>query len=79
MAVVAWLVVLGGTVAIGLAGRVPDPQTLAEASSVPDATALPSVVPLAPRTPTPSRPPIGEDGVMGGLPFGTAFLWLTDE
>jgi hypothetical protein len=24
------------------------------------------------------RPPSGEDGLMGGLPFGTAWSWLTE-
>jgi hypothetical protein len=83
VAVVAWLAVLGGTIAIGVAGRAPEARTAAvtpEPMAVtPAATrsAPPAVIPR--RSPLPTRPPIGEDGIMGGLPFGTAWQWLRSE
>jgi hypothetical protein len=82
--VVAWLVVLGGTVALGVAGRAPEVRT---AAATPEPVAvMPTAPPSAPsaakvlrRSPLPTRPPIGEDGIMGGLPFGTAWLWLESD
>jgi len=77
-ATVAWLAVLGGTVALGVAGRASDDRTTAITPVPSRATpeAVPDVArrPLLP--PLPTRPPIGEDGIMGGLPFGTAWQWL---
>ena len=83
LVVVAWLVVLGGTIALGVAGRAPDVRT-AEVTHEPVAvtpTATPSARPasIPRRSPLPTRPPIGEDGIMGGLPFGTAWLWLESD
>ena len=88
-ALVAWLVVLGGTVALGVAGRGGDgsaPPTAAPAAVVPATlaavvppTAAPSIALNPPRTPLPTQPPIGEDGIMGGLPFGTAWHWLQPD
>lgn len=78
--VVAWLAVLGGAVALGIAGREPDGRSTAMPS--PPTAALPSapaVVRGPSGSPLPTRPPIGEDGVMGGLPFGTAFEWLESD
>jgi hypothetical protein len=79
-AVVAWLAVLGVVVALGFAGRqsdgrstaMPSPPTAAQPST-------PAVVDGPLRSPLTTRPPIGEDGVMGGLPFGTAFEWLESD
>ena len=77
MAVVAWVAVLGGTIALGLAGG----ETSGPVTAISAVPGRPSPTPSAvtrvpPRAPLPSRPPIGEDGVMGGLPFGTAWQWL---
>jgi hypothetical protein len=74
VATVAWLAVLGGTIALGLAGQ-GSTQTIVTDSTAATASPLP-VVRAPVRAPQPTRPPIGEDGVMGGLPFGTAFEWL---
>ena len=52
-------------------GEAPVPRL--EAAAAPAAEPQPARTPARPR---PSRPPIGEDGIMGGLPFGTAWLWL---
>jgi hypothetical protein len=84
VAVVAWLAVLGGTIALGVAGRAPEAHT---AAVTPEPMAVtPSATPSAPqaasisrRSPLPTRPPIGEDGIMGGLPFGTAWQWLRSD
>ena len=84
LVVVAWLVVLGSTIALGVAGRAPEVRTAA-VTAQPVAvtpTATPSAPPaasVARRSPLPTRPPIGEDGIMGGLPFGTAWLWLESD
>jgi hypothetical protein len=50
----------------------PSPPTAAQPST-------PAVVDGPLRSPLTTRPPIGEDGVMGGLPFGTAFEWLESD
>jgi hypothetical protein len=83
LVIVAWLAVLGGTIALGVAGRAPEART---AAVTPDPvavtpTATPSARPASTpwRSPLPTRPPIGEDGIMGGLPFGTAWLWLESD
>ena len=84
VSVVAWLAVLGGTIALGVVGRAPEARTAAvtpepmamtpaAAASVPPAAAIPRRSPLA------TRPSIGEDGIMGGLPFGTAWQWLESD
>ena len=81
--VMAWLAVLGGTIALGVAGREPEVRTAAvtpePVAVAPTATptARPASTPR--RSPLPTRPPIGEDGIMGGLPFGTAWLWLESD
>ena len=75
----AWLAVLGGTVALGVAGRASDDRTAVVAplpSHATPAAAVPDVPRQPLRSPLPTRPPIGEDGIMGGLPFGTAWQWL---
>ena len=80
IAVVAWVAVLGGAVALGVTGPQADDRSTAMPS--PPTTVRPSgpAVARGPlRPPLPTRPPIGEDGVMGGLPFGTAFEWLESE
>jgi len=84
VAVVAWLAVLGGTIALGVAGRAPEARTAAVTPE--PVAATPSAAPTAPpaaaiprRSPLPTRPPIGEDGIMGGLPFGTAWQWLESD
>ena len=52
------------------------PSRAAAASATP-ARATPARPAVGPAIrPAATRPPIGEDGVMGGLPFGTAWLWL---
>ena len=77
-----WVGVLVVTVGVGLFGD----QPAAPASPGLHATGSPVVTSTAgqpasrvPGTPRPSRPPIGEDGIMGGLPFGTAWRWLEPE
>ena len=81
IATVAWLTVLGGTVALGVAGRESDDRTAVIAPPPSHATpvALPDVARRPLRSPLPTRPPIGEDGIMGGLPFGTAWQWLESD
>ena len=82
IATVAWLTVLGGTVAIGVAGRASDDRTSVIAPVLSQATpadAVPDVARRPLRSPLPTRPPIGEDGIMGGLPFGTAWQWLESD
>ena len=81
IATVAWLAVLGGTVALGVAGRAPDDRTSVVTPLPSRATpvALPDVARRPLRSPLPTRPPIGEDGIMGGLPFGTAWQWLESD
>ena len=79
IATIAWLAVLGGTVALGVAGRASDDRTAVVAplpSHATPAAAVPEVPRKPLRSPLPTRPPIGEDGIMGGLPFGTAWQWL---
>jgi hypothetical protein len=83
LAVVAWLAVLGGTIALGVAGRASEDRT---ALVTPEPVAVtPTATPFARpastprRSPLPTRPPIGEDGIMGGLPFGTAWQWLGSD
>ena len=83
LVVVVWLAVLGGTIALGVAGRAPEVRTAAitpEPVAV-TPTTTPSARPASTprRSPLPTRPPIGEDGIMGGLPFGTAWLWLESD
>ena len=80
IAVVAWLAVLGEAVALGFAGRQPDGRSTAMPSAAAAArSSTPAVVEGPSRSPLTTRPPIGEDGVMGGLPFGTAFEWLESD
>jgi hypothetical protein len=81
VATVAWLAVLGGTVALGVAGRQADDRTAVLTPEPSRATpeALPDVARRPLRSPLPTRPPIGEDGIMGGLPFGTAWEWLESD
>jgi hypothetical protein len=81
IATVAWLAVLGGTVALGVAGRASGDRTTVIAPIPSRATpvALPDVARRPLRSPLPTRPPIGEDGIMGGLPFGTAWEWLESD
>ena len=78
---VVWLGVLGGTIGFGVLGQArPGADTVApEVGAV-----VPSPAPIRPAVqppvqpavrPAATRPPIGEDGVMGGLPFGPAWLW----
>jgi hypothetical protein len=86
--VLAWVAVLGVTVGLGVlgqAGPTPDVAVVATplGSTVPERGSpaagigqpARTTTPL-PRGPLPTRPPIGEDGVMGGLVFGTAWRWL---
>jgi hypothetical protein len=69
------------TVSLGLLGQVeqdrtdlrPTPAAQAPATAGPT---LRTTSRAAAARPAPTRPPIGEDGVMGGLVFGTAFGWL---
>jgi hypothetical protein len=84
IAALAWIVILGATVGLGLLGQRPvdtDAARSVAVSIVPSASTAISEPSLAPRTsgPTRTRPPIGEDGIMGGLPFGTAWLWLKPQ
>lgn len=77
----AWAALLLATVALGVLGQAdadPPPPSATPAAEVsamasPTATPVPRPRALGPST---TRPPIGEDGVMGGLVFGTAFGWL---
>jgi hypothetical protein len=78
---VAWFGVLVGTIGLGVLG-----QTRPGADAVPPevGAVVPSPAPTRPTVrpavrPAATRPPIGEDGVMGGLPFGTAWLWLKPQ
>ncbi len=75
--VVAWAVLLTATVSLGVLGQTEqertDPPASGAAIVAPSASA--TVAPT-PRRPHATRPPIGEDGVMGGRVFGTAFGWL---
>jgi len=84
---VAWLCVLVGTIGLGVLGQArPGGDAVPpEVGAVVPSRATPTPAGPAPARPTPvrpavdpapTRPPIGEDGVMGGLPFGTAWLWL---
>ena len=80
IAVVAWLAVLGVAVALGFTGRPPDGRSTASPSPPTAARpSTPAVIQGPWRSPLTTRPPIGEDGVMGGLPFGTAFEWLESD
>jgi hypothetical protein len=89
--VVAWVVVLGATIGLGLLGQgTARPATTASTTGPvaadADASPVTRVAPpdVAPARPASrdigraraTRPPIGEDGVMGGLVFGTAWHWL---
>jgi hypothetical protein len=84
IAAFGWIVILGATVGLGLLGQ-GDADTdsgLSAALPVSPSAGAATVEPSRPpRTlyPTRSRPPIGEDGIMGGLPFGTAWLWLKPQ
>ena len=81
IATVAWLAVLGATVALGVAGRASDDRTtlISPVPSRATPEALPDKARRSLRSPLPTRPPIGEDGIMGGLPFGTAWQWLESD
>jgi hypothetical protein len=84
IAALAWIVILGATVGLGLLGQRPADADTARSvvqSAAPAARAAtvePAREPLT-LAPMRTRPPIGEDGIMGGLPFGTAWLWLTPQ
>ena len=79
----AWLTLIAGAAGLGLLGQgrgVPADPSATAAARAPDPTA--TVVSLtSPRAPAraSARPPIGEDGVMGGLVFGTAWRWLDED
>ena len=77
-----WVGVLVTAVGVGLFGDEPaapaSPGLDIAASPVVTSTAEPPATRL-PAASRPSRPPIGEDGIMGGLPFGTAWRWLEPE
>jgi hypothetical protein len=54
----------------------PSPATTSEPTSTPSPTPLPVAIPriirpFATLPPVPTRPPLGEDGLVGGLVFGT--------
>ncbi len=83
----AWACVLVVTVGLGVLGQTGSaPATIVAASvpaapdPAPSASAVegsPELVSVRPPVrPLATRPPIGEDGVMGGLVFGTAWSWL---
>ena len=81
---VAWLALIAGAAGLGLLGQgrgVPaDPSATAAArASDRSATVVAPTSPRAPARASATRPPIGEDGVMGGLVFGTAWRWLDEE
>ena len=80
--VLGWVAVIAVTVGLGIVGRAGDGtpvQASAEWLASPVAVGSPSALNLPARAlsrPVATRPPIGEDGVMGGLVFGTAWGWL---
>jgi hypothetical protein len=87
--VVVWVAVLGVTVGLGIVGQLGGGTATATppSASAPSAVGEPIVVPAIPAPadlpvvnrpsrPLPTRPSIGEDGVMGGRVFGTAWQWL---
>ena len=84
IAALGWIVILGAAVGLGLLGQGPADTDTARSPArpaAPSASTATSEPARAPRTsaPTRTRPPIGEDGIMGGLPFGTAWLWLRPQ
>jgi hypothetical protein len=71
----AWGLVLGGVILVAVVGTsrsaptAPSQPPVAVASPSPSQTA--ASVPRPRILAVPSRPPIGEDGLMGGIVFGT--------
>lgn len=80
--VVGWAAVLAITVGLGVLGQggeavvVPPVATPVASVAGPAATGAAALPGRPPKRPMATRPPIGEDGVMGGLVFGTAWTWL---
>jgi hypothetical protein len=82
----AWLGVLVGTVGVALLGQPGPDQPTAPAPSASPGVGASDVARTSPSRDWPAivhaavtGRPKGEDGVMGGLPFGTAWLWLDSE
>jgi hypothetical protein len=80
-----WLAGLAVIVGLAIAGSPPVVPTdepgpavaLASVATVSPSPATPSAhAPLVIRHPLPSRPPLGEDGLIGGIVFGTS--WAPD-
>ena len=69
----AWLMGLVVVIAVAIAGPTePSSPVGTPSPGVAVVTASPSASPAPNRArPFPSRPPIGEDGLMGGIVFGT--------
>lgn len=80
IAALVWVAILGATVGLGVLGQgTADTDTARFVAPPASAAAVePSRTPPT-SGPTRTRPPIGEDGIMGGLPFGTAWLWLKPQ
>jgi hypothetical protein len=69
-----WLLVLAGVIGIAIlapATSVTPPVIPSDQAVVLTPPPTPSPTPLLIRRPLPSRPPLGEDGLVGGIVFGT--------
>ena len=80
--VLVWAAVLTVTVGLAIVGQISDGTPVAASLARPGrsaavSTPVPPALPARPPSrPMATRPPIGEDGVMGGRVFGTAWGWL---